>query len=258
MSLSPEALVLLLDAAVTNDDLAMSFLIRRFPTMAKRYADLTEGERASIYDSDYTNHFYTCDGNGTPKYGLVIEENRPTARQRVQERNLHEHVYWGANTDPVKLATIADVVDCMHKTSPKDALLAIMDSATTGRSSQKKPRADAVVADDHATADRLTSIAWLLKCLELWPHSDVDAITAEMHGRIAKVRNVDTLSAFITEYLDNYDAQKLKPFIIQLGQKKLLIKSIYKLPDGEGGPVDYWEKAYAAAKSSEWAQLLAE
>ena len=51
----------------------------------------------------------------------------------------------------------------------------------------------------HSTFD------WFLKCLHLWPkpgHDAVVSITAEVRDRIAKVRNVDALSTFITDYLD--------------------------------------------------------
>lgn len=255
---APEALLLLLDAAVTDDDGLMLCLIRRFPPMAKRASDLTNAERDSICASPYTNHFYTCAG----KYGLVIED-RPTARALVQECNLNEHIFWGGNTDPVQFATIADIVDCMHKTSPKDSLLALMDSATNDESRRRKkprPRASAVEADDYATAVRLASIAWLLKSLELWPkdagHDAGKTITADMSDRISKVRDVDVLSAFIAEYLDSYEAEKLSLFVAKLLEKKIMIKETYKLPDGDDGPIDYWEKAYAAAKSSEWANVL--
>tara|TARA_B110001450_G_scaffold252641_2_gene274767 strand:- start:1346 stop:2023 length:678 start_codon:yes stop_codon:yes gene_type:complete len=136
MAPAPEALLLLLDAAVTDDDALMRCLIRRFPPMAKRAADLTNAERDSICASPYTNHFYTCAG----KYGLIIED-RPTARALVKECNLKEHIFWGGSTDPVQFATIADIVDCMHKTSPKDSLLTLMDSETNDESHRrKKPR----------------------------------------------------------------------------------------------------------------------
>tara|TARA_B110000046_G_scaffold127243_1_gene133695 strand:+ start:223 stop:645 length:423 start_codon:yes stop_codon:yes gene_type:complete len=119
MAPAPEALVLLLDAAVTDNEGMMRYLIRRFPSMAKRAADLTEAERSSISVSHYVNHFYVsekCDGG--LKYGLILED-RAATRARVQECNLDEFVYWGENTDPVQFATIADIVDCIHKTSHK-------------------------------------------------------------------------------------------------------------------------------------------
>jgi hypothetical protein len=81
-------------------------------------------------------------------------------------------------------------------------------------------------------------------------------ITADMSDRISKVRDVDVLSAFIAEYLDSYEAEKLSLFVAKLLEKKIMIKETYKLPDGDDGPIDYWEKAYAAAKSSEWANVL--
>ena len=260
---APEALVLLLDAAVTNDEGLMRCLLRRFPLMAKRAADL--GPDDMICDSPYTNHFYVNGGT----FGLVIED-RPTARALVEECNLNEHIYWGGNTDPVQFATIADIVDIMHKTSPKDSLLALMEDAPNdddeahARQKKKKPRprAATVEADDLAAADRLTSIAWLLKSLSLWPndveHDAIKPMTAEITDRIAKVRDVEVLSAFITEHIDDFDADKFRTFVSGILLKKRLIKEVYKFPDGDEGPLDYWEKAYAAAKSSEWAKLLAE
>lgn len=263
MAPAPEALVLLLDAAVTNDEGMMRCLLRRFPSMAKRAADL--GPADSICDSFYTNHFYVNGGT----FGLVIED-RPTARALVKECNLDEHIFWGGNSDPVQLATIADVVDIMHKTSPKDSLLALMEDApddddeSHAHQQNKKPRqrAATVEANDLATADRLTSIAWLLKSLGLWlkdvAHDAIKPMTAEIADRIAKVRDVEVLSAFITEYIDDFDADKFRTFVSGILLQKRLIKEVYKFPDGNEGPLDYWEKAYSAAKSSEWAKLLAE
>ena len=264
MAPAPEAFVLMLDAAVTNDEGMMRLLLRRFPPMAKRSADLTKDELDSICVSPYTNHFYTCTG----QYGLVIED-RASARALVQECNLNRLIHWGENTDPVKIATIADIIDFMHQTSPKDSLLALLNAASAGDDESrdrknKKPRArvGTVEADDLATADRLTCIAWLLQSLQLWPKDvEDDAInpmTTEMSDRIAKVRDVKVLSAFITEYIDDFDADKLRTFVSSILLKKRLIKEAYKLPDGDDGPVDYWEKAYTTAKSSEWAKLLAE
>lgn len=263
MAPAPEALVLLLDAPVTNDERMMRCLLRPFPSMAKRAADL--GPADSICDSFYTNHFYVNGGT----FGLVIED-RPTARALVKECNLDEHIFWGGNTDPVQLATIADIVDIMHKTSPKDSLLALMKDAPDDdnelhaqQNKKPRPKAATVEADDLATADRLTSIAWLLKSLGLWP-KDVDhgaysrVMTAEITDRVAKVRDVEVLSAFITEYIDDFDAVKLRTFVTGILLKKRMIQEVYKFPDGDKGPLDYWEKAYAAAKSSEWAKLLAE
>lgn len=265
---APEALVLMLDAAVTNDDALMRCLLRRFPLMAKRAADLTNDEYLSIFQP-YTNHF--CLGAGT--YWLIIDD-RATTRTLVQECELNEHVFWGRNTDPVEFATIADVIDTMHKTSPKDSLLALLDSASAdddepdARTHEKpmhkkpRPRAATVKADDLATADRLTSIACLLKSLQLWPedvvHDAINPMTAEMSERIAKVRDVEVLSAFITDYIDDFDADKLRTFVSGILLQERLIKEAYKFPDGDQGPLDYWEKAYAAASSTAWAKLLAE
>jgi hypothetical protein len=193
---APEALLLLLDAAVTDDDGLMRCLFRRFPLMAKRAADLTNDERDSICASPYTNHFYTCAG----KYGLVIED-RPTVRALVQECNLNEHIFWGGNTDPVQFATIADIVDCMHKTSPKDRrVLSLMEYAPNEESRRRKkprPSASAVEADDYATAVRLASIAWLLKSLELWPKDaghDAGKVRA-MNTRDARDASRDAMRA---------------------------------------------------------------
>jgi len=119
MAPAPEELMLLLDAAVSNDDALMRRLLRRFPLMAKRAADLDPDD--SVCESPYTNHFYM---NGET-VGLVLEDH-PMARDIVKECNLDEHIFWGDNTDPVQLPTIADIVDMMHKTSPKDSLLALM------------------------------------------------------------------------------------------------------------------------------------
>tara|TARA_B110001450_G_C17620475_1_gene481002 strand:+ start:589 stop:1407 length:819 start_codon:yes stop_codon:yes gene_type:complete len=264
MAPAPEALVLLLDAAVSNDDGMMRCLLRRFPSMAKRGIDLTPAEKDSISQSPYTNHFYLCAGT----YGLVLED-RPTAQALVKECNLNERIFWGGNTDPVKFATIADVVDLMHHTSPKDSLLKLMKGNPDGYEDgwefggpEKKKRPAANEADDLAMADRLTSIAWLLKSLELWlkdvEHDAIKPMTVEITDRIAKVRNVEVLSAFITEYIDDFDAEKLRSFVSNILFKKSWCKENYKLPDGVDGPLDYWEKAYAAAKSSEWAKLIAE
>lgn len=120
MAPSPTALLAILDAAVKDDEGLLCCLMRRFPLMAKRSCDLTAAEHASLFTSDLTNHFYTCDG----QYGLVIEDT-VTSRTLVKERNLNKYIHWGANTDPVQRATIADIVDVMHRTSPKDSLLTL-------------------------------------------------------------------------------------------------------------------------------------
>eukprot|EP00966_Prymnesium_polylepis_P199777 4629996-Prymnesium_polylepis.4 len=107
---------------------------------------------------------------------------------------------------------------------------------------------DTATAKAYATADRLTSIAWLLKYLKLMPASGsntIDCLTSEMHDRINQVRNIDVLSDFICRYLDNYNAETVDGFIEELKAQKKTIKKVYTFPDGADGPVDYWEKAYA-------------
>ena len=59
-----------------------------------------------------------------------------------------------------------------------------------------------------------------------------------------KVRDVEALSTFIPEYLDNFNADKLRTFVSTILLKERMIKEIYTLlDDGDDGPIDYWEKA---------------
>lgn len=106
--MNSEALILLLDAVRRDDDTMMRSLIRRFPLMAKK--QLTYDEIELVYPpSKMVNHFYTTD-DGT--FGLVLEDY-PVARMLAKECDLDAFIFWGPNSDPVEVCTIAKVADVM-------------------------------------------------------------------------------------------------------------------------------------------------
>jgi hypothetical protein len=142
MSPSPEALVLLLDAAVTDDAEMARYLIRRFPAMAKKGATLSPDEIAQVAHVDaMTNHFYTYVSDDKMAFGLAIDD-RPTARAIVDECNLNDYIYWGANGDPVSVATLADIVECLqasdeHKTPVK--VISFLNGVSAGLAASEDP-----------------------------------------------------------------------------------------------------------------------
>ena len=117
MAPAAAALVLFLDAAVSDNDEVMRGLLRRFPLMGKRADALTEDERASLCPEQDVNHFWTAPHVAMQQplrdhgsCGLVVEDTA-SARTLVQENNLQDLVYFGKNTDPVIFATVADVAE---------------------------------------------------------------------------------------------------------------------------------------------------
>ena len=146
MTASPEAMVLLLDAVMIDDDALLRSLFRRFPLMRKKASELTHDERDILSPADsMTNHFYTYPTSDEKKvkFGLVVADTA-TAKVLADECNLVDYIYWGANTDPVQLATVADIAEVLkaseEHTTPVKVLSLLQEMDTSG--SGKRVRHD--------------------------------------------------------------------------------------------------------------------
>ena len=123
MAPSPEAMVLLFDAVMIDDDALLRCLLRRFPLMRKKASELSGEERQDLYPARLmTNHFYTwmpLDGLSAPykgkksNFGLVLVDT-PTAKVLASQCDLFDYIHWGSNTDPVKVATVADIAEVLE------------------------------------------------------------------------------------------------------------------------------------------------
>lgn len=107
----PEVLVLFLAALVEDDGVFISKLLRRFPFMRKAFDDLSDQERLALVPDWYSNYFYVLP-NGS--IGLVATPTS-SAQSIAKEAGVEQFIYWGANTDPVSLATVYDVAQAMSK-----------------------------------------------------------------------------------------------------------------------------------------------
>ena len=77
MTASPEAMVLLFDAVMIDDDALLRSLFRRFPLMRKKASELTHDERDILSPAALmTNHFYTYPTSDEKKvkFGLVVAD----------------------------------------------------------------------------------------------------------------------------------------------------------------------------------------
>lgn len=116
MTASPEALVLFFDAVMIDDDALLRCLFRKSPLMAKKVSQLSSEEIEVLSPAALmTNHFYTYPTSDGKKvnFGLVLVETA-TAKVLARECNLCDFIYWGANTDPVKLATVVDIAEALE------------------------------------------------------------------------------------------------------------------------------------------------
>ena len=151
MTASAEILVILFDALMIDDAVVLGYLLRRFPLMRKKASELTDDERDVLSPPEsMTNHFYTChrtlDDDKDVKFGLVALDT-PTARVLARECELEslwkpeDYIHWGANTDPVEVATVADIAEVLeaskkHATPAKVlSLLKKMNAAQVVKSS---------------------------------------------------------------------------------------------------------------------------
>jgi hypothetical protein len=121
-----QALILFLDAVVNDDGEMMRELIQRFPLMAKTKLSYEELRRICPPEK-MCNHFYVQqDGS----FGLVVEDIH-TSRTLVSQCNIAAYIYWGPNSDPVPVATVAQVAEAMrtfeqHQTPTK--VLAVLEA----------------------------------------------------------------------------------------------------------------------------------
>ena len=123
-------MVLLFDAVMIDDDALLRCLLRRFPLMRKKASELSGEERQDLYHAHLmTNHFYTwmpLDGLSAPynpskgiqvgkksNFGLVLVDT-PTAKVLASQCDLFDYIHWGSNTDPVKVATVADIAEVLE------------------------------------------------------------------------------------------------------------------------------------------------
>lgn len=103
------ALILLLDAVVKDDDARMRALIARFPLMAQPELAPDELQRICPFEKR-CNHFYVQqDGS----FGLVVEDT-PPSRALASERDIEDYIFWGPNSDPVTVVTVAQVAEAMQ------------------------------------------------------------------------------------------------------------------------------------------------
>ena len=91
--------------------------------MRKKASELSGEERQDLYPARLmTNHFYTwmpLDGLSAPykgkksNFGLVLVDT-PTAKVLASQCDLFDYIHWGSNTDPVKVATVADIAEVLE------------------------------------------------------------------------------------------------------------------------------------------------
>jgi hypothetical protein len=104
----PEVLVLFFDALMCDDSEIMAKLLKRFPLMKKSFAELTKSERDILVPDYFTNYFYVSKDN----VGLVAQETL-SSLSIASESGIKDLIYWTHNTDPVQIATVADVANVM-------------------------------------------------------------------------------------------------------------------------------------------------
>jgi hypothetical protein len=95
--------VLSFDALVRDDAEQVRALSAKFPSMLCKTTPAND---------PYTNHYYYT--SGSKHVGLIVEDT-PVLRALAKECGIDEHIYWGANTDPVSGATLAKVVELITK-----------------------------------------------------------------------------------------------------------------------------------------------
>ena len=87
----------------------MRALIARFPLMAK--TELAHDELWSICPPEKRcNHFYVLQDSS---FGLVLEDT-PLSRTLASQRNIDDYIFWGGNSDPVPVVTVAQVAEAMQ------------------------------------------------------------------------------------------------------------------------------------------------
>jgi hypothetical protein len=145
MTASPEAMVLLFDAVMIDDDALLRCLFRRFPLMRKKASELTDDEREALSPAALVaNHFYTYPTSDEKKvnFGLVLADTA-TAKALAGECNLVDYIHWGANTDPVQLATAADIAEVLEAseehTTPVKVLSLLKEMNASGSVKRVRP-----------------------------------------------------------------------------------------------------------------------
>ena len=101
--------MLFFDALMRDDSKIMANLLKRFPLMKKSFAELTESERKILVPDYFTNYFYVL-SNGN--FGLIAQETS-SSLSIASESGIKNLIYWTQNTDPVQLATVADIANIM-------------------------------------------------------------------------------------------------------------------------------------------------
>ena len=151
-----EVLILFFDALMTDDEQFVGKMLRRFPLLGKKANTLTLEERDELSPPTLmTNHFYTYKSSSTcVDFGVVLPDTA-FARKLVSECKLDDYVYWGANTDPVQLATVFDVAEAMESsevhTTPQKVLTVLKEA---GSPDAVKPHASTLT-----TADTLAKLS---------------------------------------------------------------------------------------------------
>ena len=154
MTANSKDMVLLFDAVMVDDDALLRCLLRKFPLMAKKASELSSDERDVLFPADsMTNHFYTdpaSDDGKKVNFGLVVEDTA-TAKVLAGECNLVDYIYWGTNTDPVQVATAADIAEVLEVSeehiTPLKVLSLLKETIATERAqednaSAKRPRSE--------------------------------------------------------------------------------------------------------------------
>lgn len=96
--------------ALMNDDASVvESILERYPGHAHMWNDLSTKEQGETYpNGTFTNHFYST---GEVWYGMILDK-------QADGFTCDSHrVCYGVNTDPVDIATIADVVMCMTRST---------------------------------------------------------------------------------------------------------------------------------------------
>lgn len=112
MEINQQTLILFLRAIVNDDDTQMRKLLEEYSLMGK--LELTEDELQRIYKpSEMCNHFYVCSASSS--FLLVLEDtdtSRTFASQQLNLKDIEKYIFWGTNSDPVPVVTVAKVVEC--------------------------------------------------------------------------------------------------------------------------------------------------
>ena len=130
-------LVLFTDAIVRDDDALLRALLAHTPI-----------EPANDEEAHYTNYFYESRSCDKSFLGVIIKDTE-RAKAIAASCKCLDKVYWGANTDPVSMISVGDIIKLMTD-KPNDYVWSDIEPPTRCRSvideleasSNKRARSD--------------------------------------------------------------------------------------------------------------------